>query len=207
MRVVAFVIPLIAAQLSNWQLQQKYRELKSSLDPLKVKANRRFNAYDYTLEQIGKRLFALEENLAEALHRNENQDATIKELIHAQLLCGCPNDKAQRAMNQKPVDVGVNLLLELMLSPRKKIAKTGPLHYPSTTATTTTTTRKTTTTTKRATTTTTTTRTTTHRPSDTVNMDTGGFGGTMTNDDAAEASAVRESTLDEAADVTDSKLN
>ena len=78
MRVVAFVIPLIAAQLSNWQLQQKYRELKSSLDPLKVKANRRFNAYDYTLEQIGKRLFALEENLAEALHRNENQDATIK---------------------------------------------------------------------------------------------------------------------------------
>ena len=56
------------------------------------------------------------------------KDETIRELIHAQLLCGCANDKAQRAMNQKPVDVGVNLLLELMLSPKKKIAKTGPLY-------------------------------------------------------------------------------
>ena len=204
MRVIVFVIPLLAAQLSNWQLQQKYRELKTSLDPFTVKANRRFNAYDYTLEHIGKRLFALEENLAEALHRNENQDATIKELIHAQLLCGCPNDKAQRAMNQKPVDVGVNLLLELMLSPKKKIPKKGPLHYPSTVATTTSTTRKTTTTTKRATTATTT--TTTHRPSDTASMDTGGFGGTMANEVGAEATPVRASNVDEAAEVTDSKF-
>ena len=44
------------------------------LDPLKTKSNSRFNAYDYTLEQIGKRLFALEENLADALHRNARQE-------------------------------------------------------------------------------------------------------------------------------------
>ena len=78
MKFVFLFIPFILGQLSNWQLQQKYRELKQHLvlgsnysvremsvlqrklsltrdsDPLRVKANRRFNAYDYTLEQIGK---------------------------------------------------------------------------------------------------------------------------------------------------------
>ena len=115
MRLSILLLGTVQSLLSNWQLQQKYRELKTDLDPLKSRVSSRFNAYDYTIEQIGKRLFALEENLTQALHKIENQDATIKELIHAQLLCGCPNDKAQRAMNQKPVDVGVNLLLELML--------------------------------------------------------------------------------------------
>ena len=83
-------------------------------------------------------------------------------------------------MNQKPVDVGVNLLLELMLSPKKKIPKSGPLYYPKTTPPPPTTTTLPTTTTKRTTTTRRTTTTTPPAPSDTQNMDMGGFGGTVT---------------------------
>ena len=76
-------------------------------------ANQRFIAYDSMLEMLGKRVFALEDTLQKALDKVELQDNKIKQLAHAQLICGCRNDQAARISGQKPDNAGVNLFLEL----------------------------------------------------------------------------------------------
>ena len=58
---------------------------KASLDPLKEKFETRIAAYDYTLEKLGKRIFALEDNLETALHKILEQQSTIKKLSYAQV--------------------------------------------------------------------------------------------------------------------------
>jgi len=72
------------------------------------------------LEMLGKRVFALEDTLQKALDKVDKQDNQIKQLAHAQLICGCRNDQAARISGQKPNNAGVHLLLELLLSPKKK---------------------------------------------------------------------------------------
>ena len=58
---------------------------KGTLDPLKKKFETRIAAYDYTLEKLGKRIFALEDNLETALHKILEQQNTIKKLSYAQV--------------------------------------------------------------------------------------------------------------------------
>ena len=55
------------------------------MDPLKEKFETRIAAYDYTLEKLGKRIFALEDNLETALHKILEQQSTIKKLSYAQV--------------------------------------------------------------------------------------------------------------------------
>ena len=56
------------------------------MDPLKEKFETRIAAYDYTLEKLGKRIFALEDNLETALHKILEQQNTIKKLSYAQVI-------------------------------------------------------------------------------------------------------------------------
>ena len=58
---------------------------KGTLDPLKEKFETRIAAYDYTLEKLGKRIFALEDNLETALHKILEQQNTIMKLSYAQV--------------------------------------------------------------------------------------------------------------------------
>ena len=68
-------------KLGSFYVLQK----KGTLDPLKEKFETRIAAYDYTLEKLGKRIFALEDNLETALHKILEQQNTIKKLSYAQV--------------------------------------------------------------------------------------------------------------------------
>ena len=79
--LLAFLVNVARAQLTVKQLSWK-------LTQLTTKSERKFGEYEEALSLLGKRVFAMEEVLQDARKTIENQDNQIKQMAHAQLICG-----------------------------------------------------------------------------------------------------------------------
>lgn len=84
--IILIVFSLCGEFVVNAQLAIK--QLNWKLTQLNNKSEKKFTDYEEAFTVLGRRLFAMEEVLDDAVKQIKGQSEIIRKMAHAQLLCG-----------------------------------------------------------------------------------------------------------------------